>query len=100
MSDTSLNLPVYRKLGPETSHKEWLSKRKRWDQIINDVLSPRLPPSLENMLCVFLNAHHFSRLPRFRLLVKSHKSLDLTPEGRWASRPLVGVATGLRRRRR
>ena len=42
--------------------------------------------------CVFLNVRHFSRLPRFRLLVKSHKSLDLTPEGRWASRPLVGLA--------
>ena len=43
-------------------------------------------------MCLFLNARNFSRLPRFRLLVKSHKSLDLTSEGRWASRPLVGLA--------
>ena len=92
MSDTFLNLPVYKELGPESSHKEWLSKGKRWDQVFNDVLFPKVPSSLENMMCAFLNARHFSRLPRFRLLVKSHKSLDLTSEGRWASRPLVGLA--------
>ena len=38
MSDTFLNLPVYKELGPEYSHKEWLSKGKCWDQVINDVL--------------------------------------------------------------
>ena len=92
MSDTPLNLSVYKELGPESSHKDWLSKGKRWDQVINDVLFPRLPSSLENMMCVFLSARHFPRLPLFRLLVKSHKSLDLTSEGRWASRPLVGLA--------
>ena len=92
MSDTFLNLPVYKVLGPESSHKDWLSKEERWDQVINDVLFPRLPFLLENMMCVFLNACHFSRLPLSRLLVKSHNSLDLTSEGRWASRPLVGRA--------
>ena len=92
MSYTSLNLAVYKKLGPGSSHKEWLSKGKSWDQVINDVPFLRSPSSLENIMCVFLNAPHFSRLPRFRSLVKSHKSLDLTSEGGWASRPLVGPA--------
>ena len=54
--------------------------------------SPKVPPSLENVLCVVLNTRHSSRLPRFGLLLKSHKSLDLTPQGMWASRPLVALA--------
>ena len=40
---------------------------------------------------VFLNTQHVARLPRFRLLVKAHKSFNCGVNGGRASRPLVGL---------
>ena len=50
-----------------------------------------LPLSLNDFICVFSDTRVVSHLPRFRLLLKSHKSLRVDANGRWASRPIVGL---------
>ena len=44
-----------------------------------------------DFICVFLDTRVVSHLPRFRLLLKSHKSLCVDANGKWASRPIVGL---------
>ena len=52
-----------------------------------------LPLLLNDFICVFLDTQVVSHLPRFRLLLKSHKSLRVDANGRCASRPIVGLTS-------
>ena len=48
---------------------------------------------LNDFICVFLDTQVVSHLPRFPLLLKSHQSLRVDANGRWAPCPIVGLTS-------
>ena len=93
MHDKFLGSPIYRRVGNVSDQETWLANGKRSANIVDGIIRPMLPLSLNDFICVFLDTRVPSHLPRFRLLLKSNKSLRVDANGRWASRPIVGLTS-------
>ena len=82
---------VYHRLGGTDMYDHWLSQTSGWKSKVESFLLPYLPPSLCEFFGVFFDACKVLRLPRFRLLAKTHKSRAIKL-GRFPSRPIVGLS--------
>ena len=82
---------VYNYLGPVNTSESWVKTGLDWQQEVAQWLCPRYPAKLRDLLIAFMDSFTKPIIPKFRLLVKSHKSLSLTKHGGFASRPLVGM---------
>ena len=68
----------------------WLEKAKHWVDRVHDAMITLLPHDLVYFIDVFLHLRSMPRFPDFYLLCRSHKGLKYV-EGRWPSRPIVGM---------
>ena len=82
---------VYHRLGGSDMYDHWPSQTSGWKSKVESLLLPYLPPSLCDFFGVFFDACKVLRLPRFRLLAKTHKSRAIKL-GRFPSRPIVGMS--------
>ena len=82
---------VYHRLGGTDTYDHCLSQTSGWKSKVESFLLPYLPPSLSDFFGVFFDACKGLRLPRFRLLAKTHKSRAIKL-GQFPSRPIVGMA--------
>ena len=82
---------VYHRLGGTDMYDHWLSQTSGWKSKVESFLLPYLPPSLCDFFGVFFDACKVLRLPRFRLLAKTHNSRAIKL-GRFPSIPIVGIS--------
>ena len=82
---------VYHRLGGTDTYDHWLSQTSGWKSKVESFLLPYLPPSLCDSFGVFFDACKVLRLPKFRLLAKTHKSRAIKL-GQFPSRPILGMS--------
>ena len=85
------NAPVYQFLGPRSSLTDWVDKGHAWQRKVASWLLHFYPDHLREFLCTFMDSYSKPVMPKFRLLVKTHKSASVDAKGGFSSRPLVGL---------
>ena len=88
--------PVYKCLGTDepSQQEHWQKEGLHWQNHLIQVLEQfydKLADPMRNALVKFLHTFHDPLLAKFYLLMKTHKGLHLRPDGRWPSRPIVGL---------
>ena len=84
-----MSSPVYRKL--DGTVEQWEQKAQGWMMSLHVFTCNFLPESLTKVLGNFLAQAKKPVMAKFHLSCKTHKSMHLSPQGGWASRPLVGL---------
>ena len=84
-----MSSPVYRKL--DGTVEQWEQKAQGWMMSLPVFTCNFLPGSLTKVLGNFLAQAKKPVMAKFHLSCKTHKSMHLSPQGGWASRPLVGL---------
>ena len=83
---------IYHKLGDtsKTSIDFWLKEGRQWQGSLFDIFMQTCPTVLSKPIQAFVDSASCPTLPKFRLLVKSHKRMSIV-DGRWPSRPITAL---------
>ena len=81
---------VYLRVGEVSEVSLWEDKAEEWQNKLEQVIMPFLPPMMLEFLQNFLDFQHIPRLPNFYLLAKTHKEGFALKPSRRLSNPTGG----------
>ena len=84
-------LKVYEWLTPTSDVDLWITKGHLWQYAMALWLLDLYQDHLRHFLCTFMDSFGQPLIPKFRLLVETHRNMMITTYGAFASTPLLGM---------